>query len=114
MGAQLFGICPQRFEHSEALKQQLGLAFELLHDEDNLVGEAFGLVVDTPDAVREVEMRLGLDLPMHNGTSDWKLPMPARVVIGTDGIVRSATVQTDHALRPEPEETIQLLRKLIE
>lgn len=114
MGVQLFGVCPQRFEHSAALKAQLGLAFELLHDEDNRIGDEYGLVLDTPEPVREVEMRLGLDLPAHNGTQDWRLPMPARIVIGTDGIVHSAAIQTDHALRPEPEETLRLLRALIE
>ena len=112
MGAQLFGVCPQRFEHNATLKAQLGLAFELLHDMDNGTGEDYGLVFDTPEMVREVEMRLGLDLPNHNGTSDWRLPMPARFVIGTDGVVHSSTVQLDHARRPEPEETLELVRAL--
>lgn len=113
MGAQLFGVCPQRFEHNASLKSELGLAFELLHDANNRTGEDYGLVFDTPEPVREVEMRLGLDLPHHNGTNDWRLSMPARIIIGTDGVVHSSTVQLDHASRPEPEQTLELIRALI-
>lgn len=83
-----------------------------MHDANNQVADAYGLAVDTPDEVRDVETRLGLDLPAHNGTPDWRLPMPATVVIGTEGLVHSAIAQVDHALRPEPQHTIALLKEL--
>lgn len=96
------------------MRARLGLSFDLLHDAGNRIGEAYGIVVDTPPEVREVEQRLGLDLPAVNGTQDWRLPMPATFVIDSAGIVRSGTVQADHARRPEPEETLAALEAALE
>lgn len=110
LGATLVGICPQLSAHSAELKARLGLTFELLHDADNEIAEAYGLALDTPPEVIEVERRLGLDLPAVNGTGNWRLPMPARVCVDRGGVIRSIVVQTDHSLRPEPEATLVALR----
>ncbi len=110
LGATLVGICPQLPEHSAELKARLGLTFELLHDAGNRTADAYGLALDTPPEVVEVERRLGLDLPTFNGTRDWRLPMPASVCVDRGGVIRSMVAQTDHTLRPEPEATIERLR----
>jgi peroxiredoxin len=38
--------------------------------------------------------------------------MPARYVIDREGVVRSASVHPDYSRRPEPAETIEVLRAL--
>jgi peroxiredoxin len=38
--------------------------------------------------------------------------MPARFVIDRKGIIRHAQTDPDYTVRPEPEETVSLLRKL--
>ena len=92
--------------------ETLGLDYPILFDEDNRVATAFGLTFQTPDSVRDIEIELGLDLPKHNGTDHWDLPMPARIVIDRAGIIRSCEVQADHALRTDPAATLAVLRSL--
>ncbi|MBW2239791.1 MAG: AhpC/TSA family protein, partial [Deltaproteobacteria bacterium] len=41
------------------------------------------------------------------------LPMPARYVIDQNSVVRSADVNPDYTVRPEPDETVEFLRKMI-
>ena len=50
------------------------------------------------------------DLPVINGEASWTLPMPARFVIGQDGVIRYAEVNPDYTLRPEPSDLLPVLR----
>jgi hypothetical protein len=43
---------------------------------------------------------------------EYRLPMPARYVIDKEGIIRLADVNADYAIRPEPSETVNVLRAL--
>ena len=49
---------------------------------------------------------------MHNGEASWTLPMPARLVVGKDGIVRSTDVDPDYTHRPEPQKTVDDVKQL--
>ena len=53
---------------------------------------------------------LKVDLPSFNGDDSWTLPMPARFVIGPDGIIRYAEVNPDYTRRPEPEDVLPAIR----
>ena len=88
------------------------LRFPLLRDESNEVAEAFGLRWSLPDDLRKLYLQFGIDLAESNGEGGWTLPVPARYVIKTDGVVRSASVDVDYTVRPEPEETLEVLRIL--
>jgi hypothetical protein len=54
----------------------------------------------------------GIDLAKTNGDDSWTLPMPARHVIDRDGVIRDAQVDPDYTRRPEPSETLAVLRAL--
>ena len=54
----------------------------------------------------------GLALPDFNGDESWELPIPARIVIDPEGIVRSVDADPDYTRRPEPESTLETLRGL--
>ena len=41
-----------------------------------------------------------------------ELPLPARMVIDTGGVVRSIEANPDYTRRPEPEATLEVLRSL--
>ena len=88
------------------------LRFPLLRDESNEVAEAFGLRWTLPDDLRKLYLQFGIDLAESNGEDGWTLPVPARYVIETDGVVRSASVDVDYTVRPEPGETLEALRIL--
>ena len=58
-------------------------------------------------AVRIDRRNLGVDLPKFNGDKSWSLPMPARLVVDDNGIIRASDVSADYTQRPEPEKTLK-------
>jgi peroxiredoxin len=88
------------------------LAFEMLRDFGNRVADAYGLVFTLPEALREIYLKLGIDLARGNGDGTWRLPVPARLVIDRAGIVRSVDADPDYTRRPEPARTVETLRSL--
>ena len=94
-----------------AAKQKL--AFPILWDEQSKVAEAFGLAFTLPDDLRQVYLGFGNDLAVRNGDPSWRLPVPSRFVIDAAGIVRSVQADPDYTHRPEPETTLEILRKVV-
>ena len=88
------------------------LAFELLRDFGNRVAEAYGLVFTLPDDLREIYVKFGIDLAKGNGDGTWRLPMPARLVIDGQGIIRAVDADPDYTRRPEPARTVEILKEL--
>jgi peroxiredoxin len=86
----------------------------LLSDPGNRVAHKFNLVYHLPEELRKVYLSFGVDLKKFNGDESWTLPMPARFVIDRSGIIRSADVNADYTIRPEPEDTVRILRCLSE
>jgi hypothetical protein len=43
---------------------------------------------------------------------DYRLPVPVRYIIDKGGIIRTADVNADYTIRPEPAETLKQLRIL--
>ena len=54
----------------------------------------------------------GVNLAETNGDPDWTLPMPARYIIDSSGVIRYARIDPDYTVRPEPEDTVEALRAL--
>ena len=67
---------------------------------------------DLPEDLKRVYTEMKLDLPRYNGDDSWQLPMPARFVIDRQGIMRYADFDPDYTTRPDPEETLAVLRKM--
>jgi len=89
------------------------LTYPILWDEQSKVAEAFGLAFVLPDDLREVYRSFGNDLAVRNADPSWRLPVPARFVIDKVGIVRGVQADPDYTFRPEPETTLEMLRKVI-
>jgi len=89
------------------------LTYPILWDEQSKVAEAFGLAFVLPDDLREVYRSFGNDLAVRNADPSWRLPVPARFVIDKVGIVRGVQADADYTFRPEPETTLEMLRKVI-
>jgi peroxiredoxin len=86
--------------------------FEMLRDLGNRVAEAYGLVFTLPDDLRAIYTKFGIDLAVGNGDGTWRLPVPARFVIDRQGIIRAVDADPDYTRRPEPAQTIEVLRSL--
>jgi peroxiredoxin len=60
--------------------------------------------------LRKVYLGFGIDLVKFNGDELWTLPMPARFVVDREGFIRFAEVSADYTIRPEPADTVEVLK----
>jgi peroxiredoxin len=110
-GASLVAISPQTAPNSRKSVRQNKLSFPILSDAKGKVGAAFGLRFNLPDYLVELYKQLKNDLPTFNDDPSWTLPMPARYVIGQDGVILYSEVNPDYTRRPEPEDMIPVLQR---
>jgi peroxiredoxin len=103
-------ISPQLPVISLEMRAQLKLGFDLLFDAGNKTAEAYGIAMQLPDDLIKVYAGRGIDLPAFDGDDSWRLPVPARIVLAKGGIVLGIEADPDYTRRPEPEETLALLR----
>jgi peroxiredoxin len=111
-GASVVAISPQTQPNSRKSIRQNKLTFPILSDVNGEVAAAFGLRFKLPDYLVELYTSLKNDLPAFNADPSWTLPMPARYVIGTDGVIAYAEVNPDYTKRPDPSELLPVLDKL--
>ena len=110
-GASLVAISPQSAANSRKSVRQNKLSFPILADAKGTVGAAFGLRFNLPDYLIELYKQLKNDLPTFNDDPSWTLPMPARYVIGQDGVILYSEVNPDYTHRPEPEDMVSVLQR---
>ncbi len=94
-----------------AAKQKL--TYPVVWDRNSEAAEAFGLAFTLPADLKEVYMGFGNDLAARNGDPSWRLPVPSRFVIDAHGIVQFVQADPDYRYRPEPETTLEALRKIV-
>lgn len=111
LGASLAAISPQNGANSRKSVRENKLGFPILSDPGNEVAARFGLRFTLPGYLVELYRSLRNDLPAFNGDASWTLPMPARFVVGGDGIVLYAEVNPDYTSRPEPADMLPALRR---
>ena len=111
-GASLVAISPQTAPNSRKSQRDNKLAFPILSDVKSEVANAFGLRFALPDYLVALYKQFKNDLPVFNDDPAWVLPMPARYVIGTDGVIAYAEVNPDYTQRPDPSELLPVLDRL--
>ncbi len=111
-GASLVAISPATPQNSQATAERNVLHYSLLSDTSLAVATAYGLVWEAAPALQAVYARLGHDLPRINGTGDWRLPIPAGYVIGQDGIVQSARVDSSMTVRLQPSDALAQVKAM--
>ena len=88
------------------------MTYEVLRDLGNRVAEQYGLVFTLPEELQAIYGKFGIDLPRGNGDGTWRLPIPARLVIDREGTIRAVDADPDYTRRPEPGQTVEVLRRL--
>ncbi len=111
-GASLVAISPQTPANSRKSQRDNKLDFPILSDPGAAVADKFGLRFSLPADLIEVYRQFGADLTEVNGDPSGVLPMPARYVIGTDGVIAYAEVNPDYTRRPDPSELLPVLDRL--
>jgi len=105
-------ISPELPKRTADMAAQYKFTFPILWDELSKVAETFGLVFSLPEDLKAVYLGFGNDLAIRNGDTSWRLPVPARFVIDTGGVIRSVQADPDYTHRPEPDTTLEALRKV--
>ena len=112
-GASLVAISPQNAANSRKAIRQHDLEFPILSDPAGDISAAFGLRFAFPDYLIDLYKNVFKnDLTLVNDDSSWTLPMPARFVIGKDGVIAYAEVNPDYTKRPDPSELLPTLDRL--
>jgi peroxiredoxin len=112
-GAELILISPQSLENAKPYRDEHPVPFHVLVDEDMAVSKAFGVAYSMPDyLVTLYKTVFRNDLSLINASSTWQLPIPARFVIARDGTIVDVETSPDYRYRPEPSDTLAILKKM--
>lgn len=112
LGAGLIAITPELERYGQSVHRRLNLGFDILSDHGLQVASQFGLVFTLPDYLKALYSQFGSRLDEFNGEDAYRLPMPARYVIDRESVIRSADVNPDYTVRPDPSETIRVLEQI--
>ena len=113
LGATLVAVTPQLAVHNKAMIDKHRLSFDMLSDPGNAYADQLGIRFVLPPALNELYANVGgIDLVKTNGDDSGTLPMPARFVIDSSGIVRAVDADPDYTRRPEPEKALADVRAL--
>ena len=108
-GAQLIAISPQTPDASLSTQEKNALAYPVLSDTVNATAKAFGILFDMPAYLSELYANFGNDLTKINDAGTWALPVPATYVIGQDGKILKAFVETNYRVRMEPQSALDAI-----
>jgi len=105
-------ISPQQIIYTQQMKEEKKLPFPFLSDRGNQTASRYGIVFTMPEELRAVYLQFGLNVPEHTGDDSWTLPLPARLIIDRQGVIRYAQINADYTRRPEPEHTVEALKAI--
>jgi peroxiredoxin len=111
-GAFLVAVSQQTAANSRKAQRTNKLGFPIVGDKGGELAAKFGIRWHLSEDVQAVHKQLGADLVAFNGEDSWTLPMPARYVIGQDGVIAYAEVNPDYTRRPEPSDVFAVLDEL--
>ncbi len=110
-GASLVAITPEKPDLAVLTEQNKKLEFPILTDTNNKLAAKFGLVWAVEGEMKKVYSEFGLDLEKNQGNPDWKLPVPATYVVGSDGKIKFAFLDVDYTRRADPADILKALEK---
>ena len=114
LGADIVVLSPELPRFSADLAGRHKLAFPILNDHGLTIAKMFGLAFTLPDDLKDLYLNaFNNDLAQRNGDPSWQLPLPARFVIDRSGIIRYAQADPDYTVRPEPEDTVAVIKTLV-
>lgn len=111
--ATMVSISPQVPQFNKQIIERQRLNFDLSSDSGNEIANQFGLRWEMVNPLKEVyDNKFNIKLPQYNGDDSWTLPVPARFVVGTDGLIKYAEYSVDYTKRPNPDVLIDVLKTL--
>jgi peroxiredoxin len=111
-GARLVALTPELQRYTRGVQKRLKLSFDILSDFHLPTTKQFRLLYVLPDYLRDLYKSFGNALDRFHGEPEYLLPLPARYVIDTSGIIHAADVNAGYTIRPEPADTVKFLATL--
>ncbi|MEX0298772.1 MAG: peroxiredoxin-like family protein [Kordiimonas sp.] len=123
LGANLVAVTPEKPGATDILvasgaQEELintavkDVSFDVLHDAQNKLAEAFGLVFNLPESHRKLLEMMKVDVEALNGDASYTFPDPATYVICPDGEIAWSFVPNNYRKRAEVEDILGALRSL--
>ncbi|WP_193212132.1 peroxiredoxin-like family protein [Luteolibacter marinus] len=111
-GARLVALTPELPDKSLSTKEKNHLEFEVLTDLNHRVAKNYGIAFELTPEVRELYKK-HFNLTDFNGkeAGEGTLPLAATYIIGRDGVIRWAFVDSDYRKRAEPDDIVAFLKK---
>ena len=111
-GANIVAVSLQNATSSRKSQRENKLSYPILTDQGGELSREFGLRWTVQDYAQEFFKQFGVDLPAIHNDGEWNLPMPARYVIASNGVIQHAEVNPDYTQRPEPSDLFTVLDRL--
>jgi peroxiredoxin len=112
LGARLVSIMPDRAHFTNAYVAQNALPFPVLSDIDLGYSLSLGLVIWVGEEIRRLYEDAGVELEEYHGNQSHFLPIAAKFIVGSDGLVKARQVNIEFRERMEPEVIIATLKRL--
>lgn len=111
--ATMLSISPQLEKQNKQIVERQRLNFDLLSDTENKIAALFGLRWTMKDPLKSLyKDTFKISLPNYNGDDSWTLPIPARFIIGTDGVIKYVEYSIDYTKRPNPDVLVEALKAI--
>ncbi|KAH6984388.1 hypothetical protein BKA56DRAFT_670913 [Ilyonectria sp. MPI-CAGE-AT-0026] len=95
-------MTPELPDYSLTTAEKNELKFPVLTDLHNEVAKKLGIVYDQ-SCPRDLFDKLGVSLVEHNGDDSFEVPVPATLLVDSDGVVRNVYVEADYRKRMDPK-----------
>lgn len=112
-GGNMITISPELPEYSREIIKKQRLPFSILSDAGNEIAAKFGLRFRLPENLKVLYRdTFNIDLEKFSGDPSWTLPMPARFLVDSAGIIHYAESSADYTQRPDPDDLVEVLKTL--
>ena len=106
-------ISPQEPDQVDELRRKYRLTYPVLSDRGNAYAKQLSLAFTVPEDLQAVYRQFGIVLPDCNGDDSWGLPVPTQMIVDSQGVIARVDADPDYTRRPEPEATVEALRRLV-
>lgn len=113
LGIGLVAVSPQVPERLDEIRAKHDLSFTVATDRDNTLARHFGILYSYDEPSREAAIKAGKPIGDVTGTGTWELPMPAVVILDSDGTVIFVDVSPDWMVRTEPQTILDIVAEQI-
>ncbi len=109
-GHTILAISPDQPSKLKATPDREKLGYRLISDRHAEAARALGIAFEVPaELVVKYKNEYQIDLEAASGETHHLLPHPAVFVVGGDGVIRYAHVNSDYKIRLKPEEILAVI-----